>query len=115
MSSLLPWDDLVEADGYIETDFEAGGLSQSEAWWRDHQKWLQDCGYMLRPRYRPGWVHSWKDKPDVLWFTCEDGQRLRVRDIRIISLLGDKYLPTSPSRDLPTWMRHAHLMVFAYS
>jgi len=34
-------------------------LRDSEVFWRDHQKWLQDCGYMLRPRYMPDWKASW--------------------------------------------------------
>jgi hypothetical protein len=80
MSSLLPWDNLAEADGYVETDYAAGGLNEGETWWRDRQKWLQDCGYMLRPRYRPGWVPSWKDTKDRCWVLYEDGQILHVCD-----------------------------------
>ncbi|KAJ7147612.1 hypothetical protein C8R43DRAFT_889589 [Mycena crocata] len=30
-----------------------------EIYWRDHQQWLETCGYMLRPRFRPGWRPSW--------------------------------------------------------
>ncbi|KAJ3874225.1 kinase-like domain-containing protein [Lentinula edodes] len=30
-----------------------------EIFWRDHYDWLKDRGYLLRPRYRPGWVASW--------------------------------------------------------
>jgi len=75
MSSLLPWDDLAEEDGYVRPDYEGGALDELELFWRDHQKWLQDCGYLLRPRYRPDWVPSWKDRPDVFWRFCEDGQR----------------------------------------
>uniref|UniRef100_D8PUI8 Protein kinase domain-containing protein n=1 Tax=Schizophyllum commune (strain H4-8 / FGSC 9210) TaxID=578458 RepID=D8PUI8_SCHCM len=30
-----------------------------ERWWVDHQPWLEGHGYMLRPRYRPGWTPSW--------------------------------------------------------
>ncbi|TRM61240.1 kinase-like domain-containing protein [Schizophyllum amplum] len=32
---------------------------QNERWWVDHQPWLERHGYMLRPRYRPGWKPSW--------------------------------------------------------
>ncbi|KAJ6538812.1 hypothetical protein DFH09DRAFT_1176301 [Mycena vulgaris] len=54
-----------------EADYE---LSEAEKFWRDHQVWLKDCGYMLRPRYRPGWVPSWKGtKKDKL--DLEDGVR----------------------------------------
>ncbi|KAJ7031518.1 kinase-like domain-containing protein [Mycena alexandri] len=30
-----------------------------ERYWVDHQPFLFSRGYMLRPRYRPGWVASW--------------------------------------------------------
>lgn len=35
-------------------------LGEGEKAWRDRQPFLQSRGYMLRPRYRPGWVPSWK-------------------------------------------------------
>ena len=38
------------------------GLESNEAWWMEHQKWLEEKGYMLRPRYRPEWVPSWEKK-----------------------------------------------------
>ncbi|KAI0364340.1 kinase-like protein [Pilatotrama ljubarskyi] len=47
-------------------------LEPDEVFWRDHQKWLEEQGYMLRSRYRPEWVPSWKGTtrdPD----DCEDG------------------------------------------
>ncbi len=31
-----------------------------EARWRDKQEFLASKGYMLRPRYRPGWKPSWE-------------------------------------------------------
>ncbi|THH29256.1 hypothetical protein EUX98_g4915 [Antrodiella citrinella] len=31
-----------------------------EIFWRDHQEWLAQKGYLLRPRYKPDWVPSWK-------------------------------------------------------
>ncbi|KAI0368266.1 hypothetical protein BV20DRAFT_1022672 [Pilatotrama ljubarskyi] len=56
----------------LPAPLEPGGLSSQEIFWRDHQKWLEERGYMLRPRYRPGWVPSWKDtKRD--YRECEDG------------------------------------------
>ncbi|KAJ7501023.1 hypothetical protein B0H11DRAFT_753413 [Mycena galericulata] len=33
-------------------------LSETELWWVNHQIWLQSCGYLLRPRFRVGWVQS---------------------------------------------------------
>ena len=37
-------------------------LLPGELFWRDHQPWLEERGYKLRPRFQPGWVASWKDK-----------------------------------------------------
>lgn len=47
-------------------------LSPREVWWRNHQVWLQETGYLLRLRYRPGWVPSWKGT-DRWSSDCEDG------------------------------------------
>ncbi|TBU31680.1 kinase-like domain-containing protein [Dichomitus squalens] len=59
-----------------------GGLYADEFFWRDHQPWLADSGYMLRPRYRQDWEPSWlKTKKDPLF--CEDGKgtlRVKVMD-----------------------------------
>lgn len=37
-------------------------LNVAEQWWRDLQPWLERCGYLLRERYREGWVPSWERK-----------------------------------------------------
>ncbi|KAF5366368.1 hypothetical protein D9757_008693 [Collybiopsis confluens] len=34
-------------------------LQDYEIFWHRHFDWLKDRGYLLRPRYRPGWVASW--------------------------------------------------------
>ncbi|KAJ7252088.1 hypothetical protein B0H12DRAFT_1202638 [Mycena haematopus] len=39
--------------------YDPNKIWSPEIFWRDHQVWLQECGYMLRPRYRPDWVPSW--------------------------------------------------------
>ncbi|KAI1795564.1 hypothetical protein LXA43DRAFT_991115 [Ganoderma leucocontextum] len=50
-----------------------GGLFEDEYFWRDHQTWLEESGYMLRPRYRVDWEPSWlKSNKDFLF--CEDGK-----------------------------------------
>ena len=54
-------------------------LLSSEFFWRDHQVWLQNAGYMLRPRYRPGWVSSAGNDPD-LFDIHEDSLRPIVSD-----------------------------------
>lgn len=54
-------------------------LLPEELFWRDHQVWLAEQGYMLRPRYRPGWAPSWKGV-DKAWRKHEDGIAIRVRE-----------------------------------
>ncbi|KAJ7162165.1 hypothetical protein C8R46DRAFT_1353178 [Mycena filopes] len=48
--------------------FEYGGgahiadyLLESEEKWRDLYLWLKESGYLLRPRYSPGWTAPWKE------------------------------------------------------
>jgi len=59
----------------VPTTWKFGQLSDAELMWRDRQPWLEEHGYMLRPRYRPDWKPSWEgtNKSDSL---CEDGRRL---------------------------------------
>ncbi|KAJ7879548.1 kinase-like domain-containing protein [Mycena olivaceomarginata] len=38
-------------------------LTPAETYWRDHHDWLKASGYILRPRFRPGWEPSWKGDP----------------------------------------------------
>lgn len=54
-------------------------LFQSEIFWRDHYLWLEEQGYLLRPRYHPDWVASWKDS-EKGWVLVEDGQLAMVRE-----------------------------------
>ncbi len=46
-------------DKMFYKNFE-GGYVSAEYFWRDHQSWLQQQGYMLRPRYHPDWKPSWE-------------------------------------------------------
>ncbi|KAI0645829.1 kinase-like domain-containing protein [Trametes meyenii] len=71
-----------------------GSLTEDEIWWRDHQVWLQEHGYLLRPRYRLDWVPSWKAK-DGDYFMSEDGKNIigghvldatRVADGAVVAL-----------------------------
>ncbi|KAJ6538869.1 kinase-like domain-containing protein [Mycena vulgaris] len=54
-------------------------LTESEIYWRDHYDWLKECGYQLRPRFRPGWIPSWKTDPRKHAALCEDTWRPRSR------------------------------------
>ncbi|KAJ7646833.1 hypothetical protein FB45DRAFT_1099009 [Roridomyces roridus] len=40
---------------------ELGILADNKLFWRDHYAWLKDRGYLLRPRYSPNWIASWKE------------------------------------------------------
>lgn len=55
-----------------------GELTSGEIWWRDHQVWLQERGYMLRPRYRPDWVPSWHKDGGAYYDSYEDGRAIVV-------------------------------------
>ncbi|KAI0952734.1 hypothetical protein AcW1_007137 [Taiwanofungus camphoratus] len=56
-------------------DSSRGQLLIIERFWRDRQPWLQECGYMLRPRYRPDWRPSWEGTKKR-HYECEDGQQI---------------------------------------
>jgi len=65
-----------------------GELREWEYFWRDHQKWLEERGYMLRRRYKTDWVPSWKGT-DKLYWRCEDGQLLPFPQIIDATRLSD--------------------------
>lgn len=50
---------------------EEDQLTPNEIWWSQHFEWLKDRGYLLRPRYAPDWVPSWKGTKKER-FSCED-------------------------------------------
>ncbi|EPQ53169.1 hypothetical protein GLOTRDRAFT_79257 [Gloeophyllum trabeum ATCC 11539] len=55
---------------------EGGSLSKAELFWRRHQKWLEQSGYLLRPRYRDAWRPSWKGT-NKEYYLAPDGVTLR--------------------------------------
>ena len=55
-----------------------GGLFEEDFFWREHQRWLADAGYMLRPRYREDWKPSWLQSGKAT-YQCEDGKSMLVR------------------------------------
>ena len=59
------------------TSREPGDLDEFERWWVERQEALERAGYMLRPRFRPGWQPSWAGtgKP---YYDFEDGQPMKV-------------------------------------
>ncbi|KAJ7162129.1 hypothetical protein C8R46DRAFT_1000083 [Mycena filopes] len=64
-----------------EEPYYFGRLSKGEIYWRDHQPWLKECGYILRPRYQPDWVPSWRKDPSELAIVSEDGISLQSNRI----------------------------------
>ncbi|TFK83980.1 hypothetical protein K466DRAFT_554244 [Polyporus arcularius HHB13444] len=54
-----------------ETERGFFDLLDAEKYWRDRYAFLQESGYALRPRYRPGWKPSWTGTNRDPMF-CED-------------------------------------------
>ncbi|KAI0643664.1 hypothetical protein C8Q79DRAFT_976044 [Trametes meyenii] len=58
-----------------DEDFLSGNdifaeLTEVETFWKDRQPFSH--GYMLRPRYRPGWIPSWQRDPTTRILAAED-------------------------------------------
>jgi len=53
-------------------------ISGPETWWANRQEALEHAGYMLRPRFRPGWRPSWVTTGKH-YFNSEDGQTHSLR------------------------------------
>ncbi len=54
-----------------------GGIGETERWWVERQEALERAGYMLRPRYQPGWQPSWTGT-GKFYLKFEDGQGIAV-------------------------------------
>ncbi|KAK7692291.1 hypothetical protein QCA50_003916 [Cerrena zonata] len=78
----------TDVDPDIQAYTDRLTLLSDEVWWRDHQVWLAERGYMLRPRYRPGWVPSWKGTGEC-WQRFEDGPSLAHRAVIDATRLSD--------------------------
>jgi hypothetical protein len=76
-------------------------IQPHEYFWVDHQPFLLSCGYMLRPRYHPAWVPSWKlAKPENMRpFNCEDGSGLLVSTVYSFVTLANKCLTNAAQKD----------------
>jgi hypothetical protein len=57
----------------FDTGREIGDIDPVETWWVERQEAFERAGYMLRPRYRPGWKPSWAGT-NKEYSRCEDGQ-----------------------------------------
>ncbi|OJT09372.1 hypothetical protein TRAPUB_14154 [Trametes pubescens] len=83
-----------------ETDSFAR-LTDEEVYWKDHQGFFEARGYMLRPRYRPGWTPSWRGKAPEAVLDCEDSfslpLRTKVMDAKRISDGSLVYIKRTPA------------------
>ncbi len=53
-------------------------LFHNEIWWAQHYDWLKEQGYMMRPRYHPGWKALWLDTNTHTLESAEDSVVLIV-------------------------------------
>lgn len=58
---------------------QPGDIDELERWWVDRQVALEQAGYMLRSRYRPGWKPSWVGTKKY-YLNFEDGQSVGVSE-----------------------------------
>ncbi|KAJ3908078.1 hypothetical protein F5879DRAFT_919380 [Lentinula edodes] len=66
-------------------------LNDNELWWSGHFEYLKEHGYMMRPRYRPGWKPSFK--PGVLAaLASEDGQNMLHPYVMDALRISDSYM-----------------------
>lgn len=52
-----------------------GQRDSYETWWAEHQPWLEELGYALRPRFQKDWQPSWQGKSKQSYKAFEDGQK----------------------------------------
>ncbi|KAJ3481948.1 hypothetical protein NLI96_g7320 [Meripilus lineatus] len=71
MATISDSEPLPADDDSSYVPYDPNTLLEQEEFWRDHQVWLAEKGYMLRPRFRPDWKPSWQ--PGDLPSRYEDG------------------------------------------
>ncbi|KAI0662961.1 kinase-like domain-containing protein [Cubamyces menziesii] len=59
------------------------GLASYEVYWRELCPFLESRGYVLRPRYQPGWKRSW-EALNIPFFKAEDHISLPLHGSRMI-------------------------------
>ncbi|KAJ6599482.1 hypothetical protein B0H10DRAFT_2231300 [Mycena sp. CBHHK59/15] len=112
---------LATSLGHTDKMDKKYALNAVERWWRDHQQWLETCGYSLRPRYVLGWQGpanqeetmkstSWvmdatriKDDAVVALKLVELSDGVSVsKEERIMRLLNSEPLASHPDNPCPT-------------
>lgn len=71
-----------------------GSLTRQERVWAGRQTWLEEAGYMLRPRYRPDWAPSWTNTKKW-YYDCEDGP---VNPVRLNFTLANDFILSGRSQ-----------------
>jgi hypothetical protein len=82
---------------------QPGDIDELERWWVDRQVALEQAGYMLRSRYRPGWKPSWVGTKKY-YLDFEDGQGVGVSE-------NSSFSPSARTHDLAASRhgRNSHL------
>ncbi|KAG0695181.1 hypothetical protein DFH29DRAFT_282804 [Suillus ampliporus] len=70
------------------TETQPSNLRQPEVWWSKHYKWLENCGYLLRPRYHPDWIPSWQGTSKDM-YACEDWIKLQYATVLDATRISD--------------------------
>ncbi|KAI0829362.1 kinase-like domain-containing protein [Trametes gibbosa] len=65
--------------GIAGSSYDPGTLTSEEVVWSRVQLYLEEHGYLLRPRYRQGWIPSWRGQEPGAWARAEDGLTLPAR------------------------------------
>ncbi|KAJ7680951.1 kinase-like domain-containing protein [Mycena polygramma] len=60
-------------------------LLQDELFWRDSYTWLKGVGYLLRPRYAPGWTPPWSGENPSKKQADDFGRHYDINDATRIS------------------------------
>ncbi|KAF8506373.1 hypothetical protein JB92DRAFT_3122141 [Gautieria morchelliformis] len=50
-------------------------IEPAEIFWAEHYRWLESQGYLLRPRYHPDWIPTWKRTKKYI-YNCKDSKYL---------------------------------------
>ncbi|KAJ6516596.1 hypothetical protein C8R47DRAFT_1172844 [Mycena vitilis] len=79
-------------------------LLKDELFWRDSYTWLKEAGYLLRPRYAPGWTPPWGGDNPSRKQACDFEESVRTwhSDINDATRISDgSYVALKRSRRVP--------------
>ena len=82
---------------------QPGDRNALETWWVERQEALEAVGYMLRPRYRPGWIPSWRGT-NKFYLDAEDGPSVWVCVLCLPGVCAHEF-----SLDAPGYGRYSNI------